>query len=59
MKKSEFTDQQIAYALNQAESGASIDEVFRELGISQQTILTLEEEVRRAWHPRVPTLEAT
>ncbi|SMP80675.1 putative transposase [Neorhodopirellula lusitana] len=37
MKKSKFTDQQIAFALKQAESGTSIDEVCRKLGISQQT----------------------
>ena len=37
MKKSKFTDQQIAFALKQAESGTSIEEVCRKLGISQQT----------------------
>lgn len=37
MKKSEFTDQQIAFALKQAETGTPIDEVCRKLGISQQT----------------------
>lgn len=37
MKKSTSTDQQIAFALKQGESGPPIDEVCRELGISQQT----------------------
>lgn len=37
MKKSKFTDQQIAFALKQAETGTPIDEVCRKLGISQQT----------------------
>lgn len=37
MKKSRFTDQQIAFALQQAESGTSVDEVCRKLGISQAT----------------------
>lgn len=37
MKKSKFTDEQIAFALKQAESGTPVDEVCRKLGISQQT----------------------
>lgn len=34
MKKSKFTEEQIAFALKQAESGRSVDEVCRKLGIS-------------------------
>ena len=37
MKKSKFTEEQIAFALKQAESGTSIDEVCRKMGISQAT----------------------
>ncbi len=37
MKKSQFTDQQIAFAIKQAESGTPVEEVCRKLGISQQT----------------------
>ena len=37
MKKSRFTEQQIAFALKQAESGVPVEEVCRKLGISQQT----------------------
>ena len=37
MKKSKFTDQQIVFALKQAELSTPIDEVCRKLGISQQT----------------------
>lgn len=37
MKKSKFTDQQIAFALNQAEAGTSVEEVCRKMGISQAT----------------------
>ncbi|MBA2113795.1 hypothetical protein HOV93_09470 [Planctomycetes bacterium FF15] len=37
MKKSKFTDQQIAFALKQAETGTRVDEVCRKLGVSQQT----------------------
>jgi putative transposase len=37
MKKSRFTEQQIAFALQQAESGTPVEEVCRKLGISQAT----------------------
>ena len=38
MKKSSFTEQQIAFALQQAESGTSVEEVCRKMGISQATL---------------------
>ena len=37
MGKKHFTEEQIAIALRQAESGASVAEVIRKLGISEQT----------------------
>lgn len=37
MKKRNYTDQEIAYVLRQAEGGKSVTEVCREAGISQQT----------------------
>ncbi|WP_316979504.1 transposase [Shumkonia mesophila] len=37
MKKSKFTDQQIAFALQQAEAGMPVEEVYRKMGISQAT----------------------
>jgi putative transposase len=37
MKKSKFTDQQIAFALKQAETGTPVKEVIRKLGITEQT----------------------
>ena len=37
MKKSRFTDEQIVFALRQAESGTPIEEVCRKIGVSQQT----------------------
>ena len=37
MKKSRFTDQQIAFALRQAEHGTAVEEICRKLGISSQT----------------------
>jgi putative transposase len=37
MKKSRFTEQQIAYALRQAESDISVEEITRKMGITQAT----------------------
>ena len=37
MKKSRFTEQQIAYALRQAESGISIQEITRKMGVTEAT----------------------
>jgi putative transposase len=37
MKKSKFTEEQIAFALKQAESGTTIEEICRKMGISQAT----------------------
>jgi putative transposase len=37
MKKSRFTDEQIAFALRQAETGTPVAEVIRKMGISEQT----------------------
>ncbi len=37
MKKSKFTDQQVAFALQQAEAGTAVEEVCRKMGVSQAT----------------------
>ena len=37
MKKSRFTNEQIAFALKQAETGTPVEEVCRKLGVSQPT----------------------
>ena len=37
MKKSRFTEEQIAFALRQADAGTAIQEITRKLGISEQT----------------------
>jgi putative transposase len=37
MKRSRFTDQQIVFALQQAEQGTAVGEVIRKMGISEQT----------------------
>ena len=37
MKKSRFTEPQIAFALRQAEQGTPIEEITRKLGVSEAT----------------------
>ncbi len=37
MKKSKFTEEQIAFALKQAETGTRVQEVYRKMGISEAT----------------------
>ena len=37
MKKSKFTEQQIAFALKQADTGTRVDEVCRKMGVSEAT----------------------
>ena len=37
MKRGKFTEEQIAFALKQAELGTSVDEVCRKMGISDAT----------------------
>jgi hypothetical protein len=38
MRKSRFSEEQIAMALRQAEAGTTVDEVCRKLGVSQGTL---------------------
>ena len=38
MRKSKFTEEQMAYALKQAELGISVEEVCRKMGISSATL---------------------
>ncbi len=37
MKRSKFTEEQISFALKQAESGVTVAEVCRKMGISENT----------------------
>ena len=43
MKKSKFTEEQMVFALKQAESGATIEEVTRKLGITAATFYRWKE----------------
>ena len=40
MKRKRYTDEQIAYALRQAEAGTPVTEICRQMGVSQQTFYT-------------------
>jgi len=37
MKRSQYTDQQVAFALQQAEAGTPVPEVCRKMGVSEPT----------------------
>ena len=50
MKKSKFTDAQIAFVLRQAEEGTSVSEVCRKAGISEATFYS--EPLARHWFER-------
>jgi putative transposase len=58
MKRSKFTEQQIAFALQQAEGGTTVEEVCRKMGISSATFFRwkkvygglMPSEVRRLKH---------
>ena len=44
IKRRRYTDEQIAYALRQAESGTPVAEVYRKMGVSEKTFF-------KAFHP--------
>jgi putative transposase len=37
MRKTAFTEEQVAYAMREVEAGASVAEISRKLGVTQQT----------------------
>jgi putative transposase len=37
MKRSQYTDQRVAFALQQAEAGTAVSEVCRKMGVSEAT----------------------
>jgi putative transposase len=48
MKRSRFSDQQIAFVLRQADEGTAIAEVCRKVGISEATYYNWRKKVWRA-----------
>lgn len=47
MKKSRFTEEQIAYALRQAESGTPVADVCRQLGVSEASFYVWKKKYAR------------
>lgn len=37
MKRSKFSEEQVAYALRQADSGTPVSDVYRQVGVSKAT----------------------
>ena len=58
MKKSRFTEEQIAYALRLADSGTPVTDVCRRNRHLGCHLLYVEEEVRRTWRERVAQAQA-
>jgi putative transposase len=58
MRKSRFTEEQIAYALRQVESGTPATALCRKLGISVETFYRWKAQVRRDGGRRAPAGEA-
>ena len=58
MPHKRLTNEQIAFALRQAENGATVDKVCRKMGVSEPTCLTLEEAVRRLGRAGDPAAQA-
>ncbi|EMF07333.1 ISEch12 OrfA [Serratia marcescens VGH107] len=48
MKKTRYTEEQIAFALKQAETGTRVEEVCRKMGISEATF-TIGRRSLAAW----------
>jgi len=48
VKKSRYTEEQIAYALKQAVTGIAVSEVIGRMGDFRADVLSLEEAVRRS-----------
>jgi transposase-like protein len=48
MGKKQFSEEQIAFALRQAESGTSVAEIIRKLGISEQIFYRWKKRFRKS-----------
>lgn len=54
MKKSKFTAPQIIFAIKQSETGTRVDEICRQLGISQATFFNWKKKCQlRFWFLKI------
>jgi putative transposase len=58
MRRSRFTEEQIAMALRQGEAGTPVAEIVRKLGISEQTYYTWKKKYRGLGVPELRELKA-
>ena len=49
MRSSKFTEEQIVFALKQTETGTSVKEVIRKMGITGQTFYRWEKKYAGVW----------
>jgi len=56
MKRSRFTDEQIAYALRQVESGTAVGDVCRQMGISEATFYVWKKKYANLWMTEIREL---
>ena len=58
MPRRRFTNEQIAFALRQSESGATVEEICRKMGVSEPTFYRWKKAVRWDGCARDPPTEA-
>lgn len=58
MKRKRFSEEQIAFALRQAESGTTIEEICRKMGVSEPTFYRWKKSLCRHGCERDPAAEA-
>jgi putative transposase len=56
MKRTRYTDEQIVFALRQAETGTSVQEVIRKMGISEATFYNWKKIYGGLGHSEVPII---
>ncbi len=57
MKKSRYSDEQIAYALRQVETGTPVSEVCRKMGVSEPTLYSWKKKFKGMGVPELRKLK--